>query len=72
MIELLRWFYYSVIDLCLVSESVVMKSMVGKVPLCSLIQMSLFLPFQNGENAIFRAETVAQRNGPIFAKWAQR
>ena len=31
---------------------------------------SHFLSFQDGENAIFTAETVAQRNGPIFAKQA--
>jgi len=43
----------------------------GTVPFRSpIIQMSLFLPFQNGENAIFRAGTVAQRNRPIFAKQA--
>ena len=32
----------------------------------SPIQMAFFLPFQNGENGIFTAETVAQRKGPIF------
>ena len=40
------------------------------VPFRSPIQMTLFLPFQNGENAIFTAETFAQQNGPIFAKQA--
>ena len=32
--------------------------------------MALFLPFRNGERAIFTAGTVAQLNGPIFAKQA--
>ena len=36
----------------------------------SPIQISLFLRFQNREKAIFTAETVAQRNGPIFTKQA--
>ena len=36
------------------------------------IQMTLFLPFQNGKNALFTVETVAERNGPIFAKQALR
>ena len=40
------------------------------VPFRSLIQIALFLPFQGGEKVIFTAETVAQRNGPIFAKQA--
>ena len=30
--------------------------------------MTLFLPFQNGKNALFTVETVAERKGPIFAK----
>ena len=34
------------------------------------IQMTLFIPFRNEENAIFTAETVAQPNCPIFAKQA--
>ena len=33
--------------------------------------VALFLPFQNGENIIFTAKTVAQRNCPIFAKQAK-
>ena len=40
------------------------------VPFRSPIQISLFLPFQNGKNALFTVETVAERNGPIFAKQA--
>ena len=32
--------------------------------------MTLSLPFQNGEKAIFTTETVAQRNSPIFTKQA--
>ena len=40
------------------------------VPFSFLIQMALFLPFQNGEKIIFTAETVAQPNGLIFAKQA--
>ena len=40
------------------------------VPFRSPIQIDLFLPFQNGRKPIFTAETVAQRNGPIFAKQA--
>ena len=40
------------------------------VPFYSLIQIILFLPFQNGGKAIFTAETVAQPNSPIFAKQA--
>ena len=32
--------------------------------------MDPFLPSQNGEKAIFTAEKVAERNGPIFAKQA--
>ena len=42
------------------------------VPFRSPIQIALFLPFRNGEKAIFTAETVAQRNGPIVAKQAHR
>jgi len=38
------------------------------VPFCSPIQIALFVPFQNEEKAIFTEKTVAQRNGPIFAK----
>ena len=34
--------------------------------------MALFLPFQNGKNSLFTVETVAERNGPIFAKQALR
>ena len=34
------------------------------------IQIDLFLPLQNGEKAIFTVETVAEQNGPIFAKQA--
>ena len=33
-------------------------------------KLSFFLLFPNGEKATFRAETVAQRNGAIFAKHA--
>ena len=40
------------------------------VPFCSSIQIALVLLFQNGEKAIFTAETVAQWNCPIFAKQA--
>ena len=40
------------------------------VPFLPTIQMTLSLPFQNGEKAIFTAETVAQRNSPIFTKQA--
>jgi len=36
------------------------------------LQITLFLPFQNGGNAIFTAETVTQRNVLIFAKGALR
>jgi len=42
------------------------------VPLRSPIQIILFLPFQNERKPIFTAETVAQRNSPIFAKQALR
>ena len=42
------------------------------VPFRSPIQMSLFLPFQNGEKVIFTAETVAQWNGTVAAKQALR
>ena len=38
------------------------------VPFGSPIKIALFLPFRNGEKAIFTVETVAQRNGPIVAK----
>ena len=34
--------------------------------------MALSHPFQNGENALSTVETVAERNGPIFAKQALR
>ena len=34
------------------------------------LKMTLFLPFQNRENVLFTAETVAQRRGPMFAKQA--
>ena len=40
------------------------------VPFRSPIQIALFLPFRNGEKPIFTAETVAERNGPIFGKQA--
>jgi len=39
-------------------------------PLRSPIQMTLFLPFQNGEKIIFTAETITQRNGTVVAKQA--
>ena len=32
--------------------------------------MAISLPFQNGEKILFTVETVAERNGPIFAKQA--
>jgi len=32
------------------------------------IPMTVSLPFRNGKKAILRAETVAKRNGPLFAK----
>jgi len=31
---------------------------------------NFLLPFENGEKTIFTAETVSQRNDPIFAKQA--
>jgi len=34
------------------------------------IQITLFIPFHNGEDAVFAAETVTQPSGPIFAKQA--
>jgi len=40
------------------------------VPFRFPIQMTFSLPFQNGEKAIFTPETVAQLNGPFFAKQA--
>ena len=40
------------------------------VPFRSPIQVAIFLPFQNRENALFIVETVAERNCPIFAKQA--
>ena len=42
------------------------------VPFHSLIQMVLFLLFQNRKNALFTVEMVAERNGPVFAKQALR
>jgi len=42
------------------------------VPFRSPIQMTLSLPFQNGEKVIFTAETVAQRNGTVAAKQVLR
>jgi len=38
------------------------------VPFRSPIQMTPFLPFQNGEKVIFTAETIVQRNGSVVAK----
>jgi len=38
----------------------------------SSIQMTLFVPFQNGEKVIFTAEAVAQRNGTVVTKQALR
>jgi len=40
------------------------------VPFRSPIGIALFLPFQNGEKAIFTAERIAQRNGLVFDKQA--
>ena len=36
------------------------------------VQMAFFLPFQNGKNALFIVETVAERNCPIFTKQTLR
>ena len=42
----------------------------GSAPFLHIIEIVFFLPFQNGRKAIFTAETVPQRNGPIFAEQA--